>query len=78
MSYQMYHCLLILTDGDIHDMKETTDLIVDMSKYPISIIIIGVGNADFERMRVLDSDEKILRNSSGQAAMRDIVQFVKF
>ena len=40
----MYHILLILTDGAIHDMRETLDVIVEMSKYPVSIIIIGVGN----------------------------------
>ena len=74
----MYHCLLILTDGDIHDMSETTSLIVELSKYPVSIIIIGVGNEDFEKMKFLDSDEKILRNSRGEAAQRDIVQFVRF
>lgn len=54
--------MLILTDGDIHDMKETTDLIVELSKFPVSIIIIGVGNDNFDKMKFLDSDEKILRN----------------
>lgn len=61
----MYHCLLILTDGDIHDMKETVDTIVELSKYPVSIIIIGVGNDDFAKMVFLDSDDKVLRNSKG-------------
>lgn len=61
----MYHCLLILTDGDIHDMAETTDIIVELSKFPVSIIIIGVGNEDFEKMKFLDSDDKILRNKKG-------------
>jgi Copine len=44
---QMYHILLILTDGVIHDMPKTKDLIVECSKYPLSIIIVGIGNADF-------------------------------
>ena len=61
----MYHCLLILTDGDIHDIKETVDIIVELSKYPVSIIIIGVGNHDFAKMIFLDSDDKVLRNSKG-------------
>ena len=59
----MYHMMVIITDGDIHDMKETTDLIVELSKYPVSIIIIGVGKEEFEKMRFLDSDDKILKNS---------------
>ena len=74
----MYHCMLILTDGDIHDVKETTDLIVQLSKFPVSIIIIGVGKDGFAKMRFLDADEAILRNSKGEPAARDIVQFVKF
>lgn len=65
LQFQMYHCLLILTDGDIHDMGETTDLIVELSKFPVSIIIVGVGNEDFEKMKFLDSDDKVLRNKKG-------------
>lgn len=64
----MYHVMLIITDGEIHDMKETTDMIVELSKYPVSIIIVGVGDEDFEKMKYLDSDEKILRNSKGEPA----------
>jgi uncharacterized protein with GYD domain len=61
----MYHILLILTDGAIHDMKETKDLIVEASGYPLSIIIVGIGDADFSNMIQLDGDETILRNSLG-------------
>jgi hypothetical protein len=61
----MYHCLLIITDGDIHDKEQTTDLIVELSKYPVSIIIIGVGDETFEVMKYFDADDLILRNSKG-------------
>lgn len=74
----MYHILLILTDGAIHDMRETKDLIVECSDYPLSIIIIGIGSADFSNMIELDGDEVTLTNSKGEKARRDIVQFVKF
>ena len=60
--------MIILTDGDIHDMPETKDLIVELSAYPVSLIIIGVGEDDFQKMRELDSDDKILRSSKGVAA----------
>lgn len=78
ISLTMYHTLLILTDGAIHDMKETRDLIVEASHLPLSIIIVGIGNADFSNMVELDGDEVRLRNSMGQPAVRDIVQFVEF
>jgi Copine len=69
----MYHILLILTDGAIHDMKETKNLIVECSSYPLSIIIVGIGSADFSNMIELDGDDAILKNSSGKPALRDIV-----
>ena len=45
------------------------------SKTPMSVIIIGVGNADFSEMDALDSDKEML-SSCGVVAARDIVQFV--
>lgn len=42
-----YFVLLILTDGEIHDMEPTKTSIVNSSHLPLSIIIIGIGNEDF-------------------------------
>lgn len=42
-----YFVLLILTDGAITDMANTTSAIVEASFLPLSIIIVGVGGADF-------------------------------
>ena len=74
---QVYTVLLILTDGEIHDMEQTKDLIVEASVLPISIIIVGIGEADFTSMEILDGDKGIT-NSKGQKGMRDLVQFVPF
>ena len=57
--------MLIITDGDIHDMNETKDIIVELSEYPVSIIIVGVGYEDFAKMIELDADDRKLRNSKG-------------
>ena len=43
----MYHVILIITDGEIHDMPETKDLIIELTKLPVSIIIVGVGEERF-------------------------------
>ena len=51
-----YQILLLLTDGVIHDMPKTIDLVVELSEMPCSIIIIGVGSADFSAMEELDGD----------------------
>lgn len=74
----VYHVILMLTDGCIHDMRETIDLIVAASELPLSIIIIGIGDADFKNMEILDADEYGLTDSNRQKAKRDIVQFVKY
>lgn len=50
---------------------------MDCAKLPISIIIIGVGDANFADMKVLDGDEGLV-DSSGRRAQRDLVQFVAF
>ena len=73
-----YYVLLILTDGCINDMQETCDKIVEASYLPLSIIIVGIGSADFSLMKILDGDKYPLKNSRGELRKRDIVQFVKF
>lgn len=75
---QKYSVLLVLTDGVVSDMAETRTAIVRASRLPMSIIIVGVGNADFSDMRLLDGDEGPLRCPRGVPAARDIVQFVPF
>lgn len=77
-SLQQYFILLIITDGVISDMDETRHAVVQASKLPMSIIIVGVGNADFAAMEFLDGDSRVLRSHTGEEAVRDIVQFVPF
>lgn len=56
-------------------MEATKQAIIEASHAPLSIIIIGVGSADFSGMKELDSDGKMLQ-AGGKTASRDIVQFV--
>lgn len=70
-----YFVLLIVTDGIISDMHFTKHAIVGASTLPMSIIIVGVGDAEFDSMDELDSDNVRL-NVDGKFAERDIVQFV--
>ncbi|KAG9150858.1 hypothetical protein Leryth_003004 [Lithospermum erythrorhizon] len=74
---QKYFILLIITDGVITDLQETKDAIVKASDLPLSILIIGVGGADFKEMEYLDADRgDRLETAAGRVASRDIVQFV--
>ncbi|XP_050429591.1 copine-8-like isoform X2 [Adelges cooleyi] len=72
-----YFILLIITDGVITDMFHTKQAIIKASTLPLSIIIVGVGNADFQSMEELDGDTVTLE-VNGVRAARDIVQFVPF
>lgn len=51
---------------------------MEASNLPMSIIIIGVGNASFSKMEELDSDGGRLRDNWNNIASRDLVQFVEF
>lgn len=69
---QAYRILLMLTDGAVTDINMTKAAIHAASDAPLSIVIVGIGNADFQAMQFLDDFQ-----ASG-AAGRDICQFVEF
>ena len=72
-----YTILLIITDGVIDDMTVSSDLIVESSTLPLSIVIVGVGGADFSNMHKLDADEiPLVHSRTGSQMKNDIVQFV--
>ncbi|XP_030521094.1 protein BONZAI 3-like [Rhodamnia argentea] len=76
-NHSKYYVLLIITDGVLTDEQETVDALVRASDLPLSILIVGVGGADFTQMEKLDADHGIrLESSTGRIATRDIVQFV--
>uniref|UniRef100_A0A667WR11 Copine family member 9 n=1 Tax=Myripristis murdjan TaxID=586833 RepID=A0A667WR11_9TELE len=72
-----YFVLLMITDGVISDMAQTKEAVVNAAALPMSIIIVGVGPAEFDAMEELDGDE-VRVSSRGRFAERDIVQFVPF
>jgi len=73
-----YQLLMILTDGMIQDLEDTIEALVEGSFYPLSVIIIGIGNYDFSKMEQLDGDEIPLISRKGIKRLRDLVQFVPF
>lgn len=74
----VYQILLILTDGEIHDIDRCIKLVKERGcNLPLSIIIVGMGEAKFEGMNRLDGDIGIF-NKNRISCPRDIVQFVPF
>ena len=53
-------------------MDLTKSMLVDAANLPMSIIIVGVGNADFTMMEELDGDEGLYDNK-GRFCERDLV-----
>lgn len=55
-----YHILLIISDGCVTNVKSTHQAIVNASKYPLSIICVGVGIGDgndgWKKMEQMDDD----------------------
>jgi hypothetical protein len=55
---QSYTILLILTNGAVADIEQTKQAIRQTSTAPLSIMIVGVGNADFSDMQFLDDFQR--------------------
>jgi uncharacterized protein YegL len=67
---QSYTVLLILSDGAVSDVQAAAATLKQVSGTPLSIVIVGVGGADFSSMQFLDDASK--------PGERDIAQFVAF
>lgn len=65
---QKYTILLILTDGAVSDVHATARCLDAVDESPLSVVIVGIGKADFSAMQFLDD----------QAGDIDIAQFVEF
>lgn len=70
-----YSVIMVITDGGITDLEQTKKLLVTLSRQAVSVVLVGVGEADMSSLVQLDSDKARLNSGDLQAA-RDIVQFV--
>ena len=74
----IYHLLVIITDGTIHDLDEMKRQLIKNETSPISVCIVGVGDENFSKMYQLDCRTKPLEDKNGNKSNRDICQFVRY
>jgi len=67
-----YTILLILTAGNIENVQETKQQLIEASDTPLSIVIVGIGDNDFASMEFLDEHQPEVEGG------RDITKFVRF
>ena len=73
-----YNILLLMTCGIIRDLQETIDILVEGSSYPLSVVIIGIGNGPFGNMLKLVEESRNLIYSLKKETKIDIAHFVPF
>lgn len=75
-----YHILVIVTDGGVNDIEATEQSIVYASNYPLSIVVIGVGDGEVYNKKTKESTFPTMNKFDNQLTDRhfDNYQFVNF
>ena len=73
-----YNILLIFTCGGINDLHNTINALIEGNHFPLSVIIIGVGNGPFKDIINLRENMRAQMNSLNNIKKDNIVTFYAF
>eukprot|EP01103_Thecamoeba_quadrilineata_P019896 TRINITY_DN827_c0_g1_i2.p1 TRINITY_DN827_c0_g1~~TRINITY_DN827_c0_g1_i2.p1 ORF type:complete len:342 (-),score=62.84 TRINITY_DN827_c0_g1_i2:59-1084(-) len=77
MSGHKYFILFVVITGDDINLKETINLLIGLTEFPISVILVALGDRkSFPKTISLDADESPLIGDENRKAKRDQVQVV--
>ena len=76
--YTQYRVCYVLTAGAVRDVTEVKDLLVESAKYPLSFVLVGIGDQKgLEKLEEITKTDK-LTSSSGCEAVRSNVVYRKW
>lgn len=77
---QVYHVLLIITDGIINDFDDVIERLISISHLPLSVVFVGVGPAEFSLMETFSYHNVGVLSCKGlnTCSMRKHTHFVSF
>jgi hypothetical protein len=68
-----YTILLVLTSGCVENINETKRTLLEASEDPLSIVVVGIGDADFTEMQFLEEPQDY-----DELGGRHITKFIQF
>ncbi|KAI6660894.1 Copine-9 [Oopsacas minuta] len=72
--YIQYRVCYVLTTGNICDMLEVKELLVESAKYPLSIVFIGVGDQKgSEKLEELTNTDKLISSNGSKTVRSNIL-----
>lgn len=70
-NYKIYTLMVIMTDGDITDRQDTVDKIVECASYPLSVVVLGIGQGNFDFMEFLETGQKMKEPDNGKKKKKE-------